>query len=151
MQKELGEIIKFCKENNEPVYLEFNDKENNLFQQTLEWLSTKLNTSPTLMNIQTEELYINPFTRTVVDKQGSRIYLTAKEFDLLYFMYSHKGQVFTKEQLYQNVWGDDDIPNANNMTSFIRKLRKKIEPNPDNPQYILTVWGVGYKFSEEKP
>lgn len=92
------------------------------------------------MNIQTEELYINPFTRTVVDKQGSRIYLTAKEFDLLYFMYSHKGQVFTKEQLYQNVWGDDDIPNANNMTSFIRKLRKKIEPNPDNPQYILTVW-----------
>ena len=122
-----------------------------LFQQTLEWLSTKLNTSPTLMNIQTEELYINPFTRTVVDKQGSRIYLTAKEFDLLYFMYSHKGQVFTKVQLYQNVWGDDDIPNANNMTSFIRKLRKKIEPNPDNPQYILTVWGVGYKFSEEKP
>ena len=103
------------------------------------------------MNIQTEELYINPFTRTVVDKQGSRIYLTAKEFDLLYFMYSHKGQVFTKEQLYQNVWGDDDIPNANNMPSFIRKLRKKIEPNPDNPQYILTVWGVGYKFSEEKP
>ena len=133
------------------LVVEFNDKENNLFQQTLEWLSTKLNTSPTLMNIQTEELYINPFTRTVVDKQGSRIYLTAKEFDLLYFMYSHKGQVFTKEQLYQNVWGDDDIPNANNMTSFIRKLRKKIEPNPDNPQYILTVWGVGYKFSEEKP
>lgn len=61
------------------------------------------------MNIQTEELYINPFTRTVVDKQGSRIYLTAKEFDLLYFMYSHKGQVFTKEQLYQNVWGDESL------------------------------------------
>ena len=54
--------------------------------------------------------------------------------------------MFSKEQLYENVWGYDDMPASGNLTSFIRKLRKKVEP-----QYIITVWGVGYKFSEEKP
>ena len=94
---------------------------------------------------------INPFTRVVIDKHKSKIYLSAKEFDLLYFLYSHRGQVFSKEQLYENVWGYDDMPASSNLTSFIRKLRKKVEPDPNNPQYIITVWGVGYKFSEEKP
>ena len=83
---------------------------------------------------------------------GKEINLTAKEFDLLYFLSSHKGQVFTKEQIYENVWGYDNVPDASNLSSFIRKLRLKIEPYPDNPRYIITVWGVGYKFSgEEKP
>lgn len=77
--------------------------------------------------------------------------MTAKQFDLLYFLYSHRGQVFTKEQLYEKVWGYEDVIDGSNLTSFIRKLRKKIEPVPDNPQYIITVWGVGYKFNEEKP
>ena len=78
--------------------------------------------------------------------------MTSKEFDLLYFLYLHKGQVFTKAQLYENVWGFEDMPkDTSNLPSFIRKLRKKIEPDPDNPIYIITVWGVGYKFSEEKP
>ncbi|PBH03155.1 transcriptional regulator [Clostridioides difficile] len=133
------------------LVVEFTDKDSDLFQQTLEWLSAKLNTAPTLMNIQTTELSINPYTRIVIDKHGSQIYLTAKEFDLLYFLSSHKGQVFTKEQLYEKVWGNEDIFNASNLTSFIRKLRKKIEPVPDKPRYIITVWGVGYKFSEKKP
>lgn len=133
------------------LVVEFADKDSDLFQQTLEWLSAKLNTVPTLVNIQTAELSINPYTRTVIDKHDSQIYLTAKEFDLLYFLSSHKGQVFTKEQLYEKVWGNEDIINASNLTSFIRKLRKKIEPAPDKPRYIITVWGVGYKFSEEKP
>lgn len=131
--------------------MEFTDKDSDLFQQTLERLSVQLNTTPAFMNIQTAELSINPYTRIVIDKHGSQIFLTAKEFDLLYFLSSHKGQVFTKEQLYENVWGNEDIFNASNLTSFIRKLRKKIEPVPDKPRYIITVWGVGYKFSEEKP
>ena len=95
---------------------------------------------------------MNPFTRTVIDRNGNLLFLTSKEFDLLYFLYSHKGQVFTKEQLYENVWGFEDMPkDTSNLPSFIRKLRKKIEPNPDKPIYIITVWGVGYKFNEEKP
>lgn len=72
--------------------------------------------------------------------------MTAKEFDLLYFLFCHKGQVFTKNQLYENVWGFHNAPEGSNLTSFIRKLRKKIEPFPDNPQYILTVWGAGYNI-----
>ena len=133
------------------LLVEFLEREDNLFEQTLEWLSSNLNITPTHIKIHIAELSINPFTRIVIDTKGNRIYLTAKEFDLLYFMYSHRGQVFSKEQLYENVWGYDDMPASSNLTSFIRKLRKKVEPDPDNPIYIITVWGVGYKFSEEKP
>ena len=77
------------------------------------------------------------------------IQLTAKEFDILYFLISHKEQVFTKEQIYENVWGYDYPEDPNNLTSFIRKLRKKIEPNPEQPFYIQTVRGVGYRFNKE--
>ena len=95
-------------------------------------------------------LNINHFTRTIIDSKGNEIHLTAREFDLLHFLSSHKGQVFTKEQIYENVWGYDNAPDASNLSSFIRKLRLKIEPHPDNPRYIITVWGVGYKFSGEE-
>lgn len=74
--------------------------------------------------------------------------MTAKEFDLLYFLFSHKGQVFTKEQLYEYVWGYVDVTDARNLTSLIRNLRVKIEPDPANPKYIITAWGIGYKFNE---
>nr|WP_294648138.1 winged helix-turn-helix domain-containing protein [uncultured Anaerostipes sp.] len=134
------------------MIVEFTEKEDNIFQQTVEWLSEKLCTSPTVIQQNTNELSVNPFNRIVVDRNGQQIHLTAKEFDLLYFLSSHKGQVFTKEQLYENVWGYDHIFDASNLSSFIRKLRLKIEPVPDKPRYIITVWGVGYKFNEqEKP
>lgn len=62
----------------------------------------------------------------------------------------HKGQVFTKKQIYENVWGFENMPlNTSNLPLFIRKLRRKIAPHPDNPKYIVTVWGVGYKFSDK--
>ena len=134
------------------MIVEFTEKEDNIFQQTVEWLSEKLCTSPTVIQQNTNELSVNPFNRIVVDRNGQQIHLTAKEFDLLYFLSSHKGQVFTKEQLYENVWGYDHIFDASNLSSFIRKIRLKIEPVPDKPRYIITVWGVGYKFNEqEKP
>lgn len=116
----------------------------------MEWLSSKLAYTPASFNQQKKEFDIDPLTRTFTNEEGTSIYLTAKEFDLLHFLMLHKGQVFTKDQLYENVWGFHNAPEGNNLTSFIRKLRKKIEPSPDNPQYILTVWGVGYKFNEEK-
>ncbi|MFR6584504.1 winged helix-turn-helix domain-containing protein [Lacticaseibacillus rhamnosus] len=93
---------------------------------------------------------LNPYTRTAKDKNDNEIFLTAKEFDLLYFLISHKGQVFTKEQIYENVWGYVYPADPNNLTSFIRKLRKKIEPEPDRPRYIVTVRGVGYKYTENE-
>ena len=133
------------------LVVSFKDDEEQLFQQTVEWLSSALSTTPALIKQQVLSFEIDPFTRTFTNDKGENIYLTAKEFDLLHFLMSHKGQVFTKDQLYENVWGFHNAPEGSNLTSFIRKLRKKIEPSPDNPQYILTVWGVGYKFNEEKP
>lgn len=133
------------------LVVEFSDNEETLFHQTIDWLSSNLRSMPTFIKQQPFGFQIDPFTRIFTNDKGENIYLTAKEFDLLYFLFSHKGQVFSKNQLYENVWGFNNAPEGSNLTSFIRKLRKKIEPSPDNPQYILTVWGVGYKFNEEKP
>ena len=129
----------------------FSETEEQLFQQTVEWLSSKLLCTPIFIEQQVIGFQIDPFTRTFISEKGETVYLTAKEFDLLYFLFCHKGQVFTKEQLYESIWGFNNAPEGSNLTSFIRKLRKKIEPFPDSPQYIITVWGVGYKFSEKKP
>ncbi|WP_313129039.1 response regulator transcription factor [Anaerocolumna sp.] len=75
--------------------------------------------------------------------------LTGKEFDLLFFFASNPGRIFTKRQVYTNVWEDDYAFDDNNIMSFISKLRKKIEPNANNPFYIQTVRGVGYRFNKE--
>lgn len=134
------------------LIVEFVDQEEALFNQLVEWLSKTLCVTPVALKQTDKSLNIDYFTRTITDSKGNKIHLTAKEFDLLYFLSSHKGQVFTKEQIYENVWGYDNATDASNLSSFIRKLRLKIEPYPEKPRYIITVWGVGYKFSgEEKP
>ena len=84
-----------------------------------------------------------------VKRGESEIPLTPKEFDILYFLARNRGEVFTKEQIYQAVWENDYLLDDSNIMAFIRKLRKKIEPNPDAPEYILTIWGVGYKFNDK--
>ncbi|MCM1144757.1 MAG: response regulator transcription factor [Blautia sp.] len=81
-----------------------------------------------------------------VRKDNILIELTAKEFDLLLFLAQNPGQVFTKRQIYRAVWQEEYAFDDNNIMVHIRRLRKKIEDNPENPKYILTVWGVGYKF-----
>lgn len=83
-----------------------------------------------------------------VSRDGMEILLTPKEFDILYFLARNRGEVFTKEQIYQAVWEGDYLLDDSNIMAFIRKLRKKIEPTPDEPQYILTIWGIGYKFND---
>lgn len=84
-----------------------------------------------------------------VIRDGKEIALTPKEFDILYFLARNRGEVFTKEQIYQAVWESDYLLDDSNIMAFIRKLRKKIEPNPDAPEYILTIWGIGYKFNDK--
>ena len=71
----------------------------------MEWLSSKLAYTPASFNQQKKGFDIDPLTRTFTNEEGTSIYLTAKEFDLLHFLMLHKGQVFTKDQLYENVWG----------------------------------------------
>ncbi len=83
-----------------------------------------------------------------VSRDGMEIALTPKEFDILCFLARNRGEVFTKEQIYQAVWENDYLLDDSNIMAFIRKLRKKIEPNPDSPEYILTIWGIGYKFND---
>lgn len=80
---------------------------------------------------------------------GEKISLTAKEFELLKFFVSHPNQVFTKTQLFRNVWGNNYIEDDNTVMVHIRKLRKKIETDPSHPQLIQTVWGIGYKLAGE--
>ena len=83
-----------------------------------------------------------------VTREREETSLTPKEFDILCFLARNRGEVFTKEQIYQAVWENDYLLDDSNIMAFIRKLRKKIEPNPDAPEYILTIWGIGYKFSD---
>ena len=85
----------------------------------------------------------------VVLLEGQALELTGKEFDLLYFLAAHKGQIFTKRQIYQQVWGEAYAFDDNNIMSFISKLRKKIEPDVAEPFFIQTVRGVGYRFNQE--
>jgi len=81
-----------------------------------------------------------------VIREGSDVYLTAKEFDLLWLLANHPGRVFTRDQLLDQVWGYEFYGNVRTVDVHIRHLREKIEPDSGNPRYILTVWGVGYKF-----
>lgn len=90
-------------------------------------------------------LKIDPSTR-LVTVRGDEITLTAKEFDLLWFLARHPRQVFTRSQLLDHVWGYEFEGDSSTITVNIRRLREKIELDPSNPACILTVWGVGYKF-----
>jgi DNA-binding response OmpR family regulator len=83
----------------------------------------------------------------VVKIDGVAVDLTAKEFDLLYFLASHPRQVFTRDQLLDRVWGTEYIADESTVTVHVRRLREKIERDPSKPEHVVTVWGVGYKFS----
>ncbi len=80
---------------------------------------------------------------------GEEIALTAKEFDLLAHFARHPGQVFNRVQLLDRVWGYNHEGYEHTVNSHINRLRAKIESNPAKPQYVLTVWGVGYKFRDD--
>lgn len=99
-------------------------------------------------SISLKDMVIDKLNRTVSVKDIP-VSLTGKEFDLLLFLASNKGRVFTKKQIYSQVWEEEYAFDDSNIMSFISKLRKKIEPDPDHPFYILTVRGVGYRFNKE--
>lgn len=102
--------------------------------------------SPDILNLN--NIMIDKENRTVCINEET-VDLTGKEFDLLVFLASNKGRVFTKKQIYMQVWKDEYAFDDNNIMSFISKLRKKIEPDAEHPFYILTVHGVGYRFNKE--
>jgi DNA-binding response OmpR family regulator len=92
-------------------------------------------------------LSINPISRNVrIDDE--KISLTAKEFDLLWHFATHPHQVFSRDQLLAQVWGDKLYTDPSTVTVHIRRLREKIESDPSKPKHLITVWGVGYKFED---
>lgn len=88
-----------------------------------------------------------------LDKTSRKLYvsgeekkLTAREFDLLEFLMTHPNKVYSKQELFEQIWNSDSIGDIATVTVHIKKLREKIEVDRNNPQYIETVWGVGYRF-----
>ncbi|AGK99139.1 response regulator transcription factor [Clostridium pasteurianum] len=97
-----------------------------------------------------DEIKIRALT---IDKVSRRVFLnnneiifTTKEFDLLAFLASNPNRVYTKEELFDKIWSMDSLGDLATVTVHIRKIREKIEIDPSNPQYIETIWGVGYRF-----
>ncbi|MGG4492589.1 response regulator transcription factor [Brevibacillus reuszeri] len=90
----------------------------------------------------------------VIDKDAHRVYVrnqevifTTREFSLLEFLASHPNRVFSKNELFERIWGMDSSGDIATVTVHVRKLREKVEIDPSNPQYIETVWGAGYRFT----
>ncbi len=103
---------------------------------------------PAAGRVEAGDLVIDPERRTVT-LRGAPVDLTAKEFDLLLYFASRPGRVFTRSQLLDAVWGYGHDGYEHTVNSHINRLRAKIEENPSQPRYVLTVWGVGYKFAEK--
>jgi DNA-binding response OmpR family regulator len=99
--------------------------------------------------IEHADLRIDPVTR-LVNVRGDEVELTVTEFNLLYFLASHPRQVFSRDQLLQGVWGFSEYVDPSTVTVHIRRLREKIEVNPSRPSWLVTAWGIGYKFEPEE-
>ena len=96
-----------------------------------------------IIDIENIRIYTKEYK---VEKNGRDLDLSRNEFELLVFLSKNPRQVFSREQLDERIWGFDSYGDLNTVTVTINRLRQKIEDNPKNPKYILTVWGVGYKF-----
>ncbi len=93
------------------------------------------------------DLEVDP-ARRVARVHGTPIELTAQEFNLLYVLASHAGIVFSREALLSKVWKGEAYVTVRSVDALVKRLRKKIEPDPSSPRFIMTVWGAGYKFAD---
>ena len=112
-----------------------------------------LNRYQRLVNNQMDVNDIIEIRGLKIDKTARRVYLneeekifTTKEFDLLTFLASHPNRVFTKEELFNKIWDMESLGDIATVTVHIKKIREKIEADTAKPQYIETIWGVGYRF-----
>jgi DNA-binding response OmpR family regulator len=109
-----------------------------------ERLSMKQNTNES-QGIYIRGLFIDRSSRRVF-VNNQEVTFTTKEFDVLTFLALSPNQVFSKDHLFERIWGYDSNGDVSTVTVHIRKIREKIEHDPSNPQYIETVWGSGYRF-----
>jgi two-component system, OmpR family, response regulator ResD len=101
--------------------------------------------APAARRIEAGELAIDAGSREVT-RAGRPVRLTAKEFDLLWFLASNPRLVFSRDQLMDRVWGYEAAFDTGTVTVHVRRLREKVEAEPSRPQHVQTVWGVGYRF-----
>lgn len=101
---------------------------------------------PQKASIEIYDLKINPTSRRVFVK-GKEITLTNKEYELLLFLAQNPNIVFSKDTLFDRIWGEDVIGELSTVTVHINRLREKIEESSSSPKYIETVWGAGYRFT----
>lgn len=87
-------------------------------------------------------------TGRTVTKAGRELPVTVKEFDLLLFLAENSGKALSKDMIFNRIWGLESFSEPQTLTVHIKRLREKIEKDPKNPEHILTVWGVGYRFEE---
>lgn len=113
----------------------------------VEALSTKQVTTDVLPLIEKNGLTISAENRRVL-LEGAEVNLTAREFDLLYYLASNPGRVYSRVQLLDKVWGYSYEGYEHTVNTHINRLRAKIEEDPSKPVRVQTVWGVGYKFAE---
>ena len=93
-------------------------------------------------------LQIDFENRSIITENGI-FELPPKEFDLLLYCAKHQGKILTKQQIYEEVWGEEYFYDDSNIMAIISRLRKKLEVNPSSPKYIQTVKGIGYRFNKE--
>jgi two-component system, OmpR family, alkaline phosphatase synthesis response regulator PhoP len=98
--------------------------------------------------IRYDGIYIN-VTLRIIEVKGKRIELSPKEFDLLVLFASHPGRTYSRGELLEKIWGYQFEGYDHTVNTHINRLRVKIESDLNNPEYILTTWGVGYRFREE--
>ena len=109
-----------------------------------------------LSSVTKEEIVLTKGDLTInindysVMKNGEKIELTAKEFEILKLLMKNPKKVYTKEQIYSQIWKDAYLGDENAVNVHISRLRNKIEDNPRNPQYVVTVWGIGYKLGDKE-
>lgn len=100
--------------------------------------SSDINSGDIRMDVDSRRLFI----------LGKEINLTSKEFDMLYLLISNEGKVYSRDNLLDTIWGQDYPGDARTVDVHVRRLREKIEPNPSEPKYVRTKWGVGYYYQQ---
>ena len=113
-----------------------------------EQMKKQLNSNGSLKRMELDNLEIDPEKRKVI-LDGNRIELTPKEFDLLVLLAANPGKSYNRDQLLSLIWGYEFSGYEHTVNSHINRLRAKIEPDVNNPKYILTTWGIGYRFNDE--
>lgn len=114
-------------------------------RRATQYIPATNHSAPAIIQFKELSLDLSTFSVQVKDKIAQ---LTSKEFHILKLFMTNQSRAFTKEQIYQFIWQDDYYGNENVINVHIRRLREKIEKDPSNPQYIRTIWGIGYKLGE---